>query len=155
LLPPGDYSVTVSRGPEYHVQTKSALIMADVAKQTIDFRLQRWIHPASRDWHSGDHHIHAAGCAHYENPIYLFKKNPFPPQPQSFDSFFGMRTLNTHGRQALQAASILAHEPSGGKEHQTRTYRPQPASPAWLSLYSQWAEKQEAARQAGYCAAKV
>mgnify|MGYP006085719733 CR=1 FL=1 len=68
LLPPGDYSVTVSRGPEYHIQTKSVLIMPDVAKQTIDFRLQRWIHPASRDWYSGDHHIHAAGCAHYENP---------------------------------------------------------------------------------------
>jgi hypothetical protein len=30
--------------------------------------LHRWIHPAERSWISGDHHIHAAGCAHYENP---------------------------------------------------------------------------------------
>ena len=42
--------------------------MPGVAKQAIDFKLQRWIYPASRNWYSGDHHIHAAGCAHYENP---------------------------------------------------------------------------------------
>ena len=68
LLPPGKYSVTVSRGPEYRVQTQSVTIMPDAAKQAIDVRLQRWIHPATRNWYSGDHHIHAAGCAHYENP---------------------------------------------------------------------------------------
>src|SRR5207302_835723 len=28
----------------------------------------RWIHPAAAGWFSGDHHIHAAGCAHYESP---------------------------------------------------------------------------------------
>ncbi len=33
-----------------------------------EFRLKRWIHPAAKGWYSGDHHIHAAGCAHYESP---------------------------------------------------------------------------------------
>ena len=32
------------------------------------FRLERWIDPAKMGWYSGDHHVHAAGCAHYEKP---------------------------------------------------------------------------------------
>ena len=28
----------------------------------------RWINPSLDGWYSGDHHIHSAGCAHYENP---------------------------------------------------------------------------------------
>ncbi len=31
-------------------------------------RLQRWIDPAARGWYSGDHHVHAAGCSHYQDP---------------------------------------------------------------------------------------
>ena len=34
----------------------------------LDFRLRRWIDPPSHGWYSGDHHIHAAGCSHYESP---------------------------------------------------------------------------------------
>jgi hypothetical protein len=30
--------------------------------------MKRWIDPSLRGWFSGDHHIHAAGCQHYENP---------------------------------------------------------------------------------------
>ena len=26
------------------------------------------IDPAAMGWYSGDHHIHAAGCAHYDKP---------------------------------------------------------------------------------------
>ena len=33
-----------------------------------EFDLKRWIDPSRDGWYSGDHHIHAAGCAHYENP---------------------------------------------------------------------------------------
>ena len=29
---------------------------------------KRWIHLAKMNWFSGDHHVHAAGCAHYESP---------------------------------------------------------------------------------------
>jgi hypothetical protein len=32
------------------------------------FQLKRWVHPAARGWYSGDHHVHAAGCSHYESP---------------------------------------------------------------------------------------
>lgn len=68
LLPPGDFSVSVSRGPEYYPQTTSVSIDPDGSPQAISIRLKRWIHPATRNWYSGDHHVHAAGCKHYENP---------------------------------------------------------------------------------------
>jgi hypothetical protein len=38
------------------------------APAEIEFRLKRWIDPAMSGWYSGDHHIHAAGCRHYQNP---------------------------------------------------------------------------------------
>ena len=36
--------------------------------QSLDVKLRRWIDPAAFGWYSGDHHVHAAGCSHYENP---------------------------------------------------------------------------------------
>jgi hypothetical protein len=30
--------------------------------------LKRWINMAALGWYSADHHIHAAGCSHYESP---------------------------------------------------------------------------------------
>jgi hypothetical protein len=34
----------------------------------IELKLERWINPREFGLYSGDHHIHAAGCAHYEIP---------------------------------------------------------------------------------------
>jgi len=67
-LPPGTYTVEISRGPEYFVQTQSFTVREGIASQRQEFQLKRWIHPAARGWYSGDHHVHAAGCKHYENP---------------------------------------------------------------------------------------
>jgi hypothetical protein len=67
-LPPGEYTVEVSRGPEYLVENQKLSVADNVASQVAEFKLRRWIHAAERGWFSGDHHIHAAGCAHYENP---------------------------------------------------------------------------------------
>ena len=67
-LPPGDYTVDVSRGPEYLVATTSLRVPEKVTSSKAAFALKRWIHPIKRNWISGDHHVHAAGCAHYENP---------------------------------------------------------------------------------------
>jgi hypothetical protein len=66
-LPPGEYTVQSGRGPEYLARTEK-LTIAPGRPQTLTLRLQRWIDPAKFGWISGDHHIHAAGCAHYENP---------------------------------------------------------------------------------------
>ena len=35
---------------------------------TLEFRLERWIKMLDHGWISGDHHIHAAGCADYDAP---------------------------------------------------------------------------------------
>ncbi len=65
-LPPGEYRVEVTRGPEYLTRTSTLTVGARA--QTAAFQLERWIDPSLAGWWSGDHHIHAAGCAHYTNP---------------------------------------------------------------------------------------
>ncbi len=68
FLPPGRYHVTYGRGPEYKSQQKEIIIPEGKDSVTVSFQLERWIHMASLGWYSADHHIHAAGCAHYESP---------------------------------------------------------------------------------------
>lgn len=67
-LPPGKYQVTFTRGPEYITQTKTLEVKSGKDSITANFRLQRWINMAALGWYSADHHIHAAGCSHYESP---------------------------------------------------------------------------------------
>lgn len=67
LLPPGKYTATYTRGPEYYVLNRS-IIVPNQPEHREAFRLKRWIKLAERGWYSGDHHVHAAGCAHYEAP---------------------------------------------------------------------------------------
>ena len=64
-LPAGAYSVTWSRGPEY---LKKAAELKVTGAAELAVKLERWIDPGKYGWHSGDHHIHAAGCSHYDNP---------------------------------------------------------------------------------------
>jgi hypothetical protein len=59
--------VTYTRGPEYKVIEREITVPASPTHQE-NFRLERWIKLADHGWFSGDHHIHAAGCAHYESP---------------------------------------------------------------------------------------
>jgi hypothetical protein len=65
-LPDGEYRVEFSRGPESITQEKT--IHVDGNATRFDFQVQRWIDPSKFGWWSGDHHIHAAGCAHYTKP---------------------------------------------------------------------------------------
>jgi hypothetical protein len=67
-LPAGEFTVTCGRGPEYVPETRTVTVDRSGASSTLDFRLRRWIDPAAQGWYSGDHHIHAAGCSHYESP---------------------------------------------------------------------------------------
>lgn len=66
-LPEGQYTVTYTGGPEYLTEEKNFTVDSKGPTE-IEFRLERWIDPAMSGWYSGDHHIHAAGCRHYENP---------------------------------------------------------------------------------------
>jgi hypothetical protein len=66
VLPAGRYTVEYTRGPEYRKKTREIEVAAEPLE--ITFRLERWVDPAKLGWYSGDHHIHAAGCAHFEKP---------------------------------------------------------------------------------------
>lgn len=65
-LPAGKYEVKFSRGPESIPMTEE--LMVKDQEQTAEFQVRRWVDPAKSGWWSGDHHIHAAGCAHYVKP---------------------------------------------------------------------------------------
>ncbi len=65
-LPRGIYTVRFYRGPESIPQSRT--ITVGNADTTESFQVKRWVDPSLMGWWSGDHHIHAAGCAHYENP---------------------------------------------------------------------------------------
>ncbi len=65
-LPAGVYTVEFQRGPESLVKKQTVTLSA--ATKRLDFKVERWVDPAKLGWISGDHHIHAAGCAHYTNP---------------------------------------------------------------------------------------
>lgn len=66
-LPPGLFTVTVTGGPEF-IPERREFAVDENGPAELSFQLKRWINPASFGWYSGDHHIHAAGCSHYQNP---------------------------------------------------------------------------------------
>jgi hypothetical protein len=66
-LPAGRYDVTVNGGPEFVPQSTTLDVRPGNASE-LPVRMRRWIDPARRGWYSADHHVHAAGCSHYENP---------------------------------------------------------------------------------------
>ena len=67
-LPPGKYLIEYGRGPEYYVDHREVVVPPGQKTFRVNFKLRRWFHAKALGWYSGDHHIHAAGCAHYESP---------------------------------------------------------------------------------------
>lgn len=67
LLPDGEFTFTYSGGPEYLVGRQTVRVTAGGPAE-VWLRLKRWIDPAASGWYSGDHHVHAAGCSHYQDP---------------------------------------------------------------------------------------
>jgi hypothetical protein len=67
LLPPGELTMIYGRGPEYKLITKKVTV-PDKGDASISVQVERWVNPMDYGFYSGDHHIHAAGCAHYTNP---------------------------------------------------------------------------------------
>jgi hypothetical protein len=67
LLPPGKFTLESCRGPEYKVQKREVEIPSQ-GPAKIAVVLDRWIDPAKFGFYCGDHHIHGAGCSHYQSP---------------------------------------------------------------------------------------
>jgi hypothetical protein len=65
-LPEGAYEIEFQRGPESVPERRKVEVKGGTKE--LAFQVVRWIDPAKLGWWSGDHHIHAAGCAHYTNP---------------------------------------------------------------------------------------
>ena len=65
-LPAGTFSIEYGRGPEYF--RKQISLSVPGTPSSISLPLERWIQPHQHNYYSGDTHIHAAGCAHYESP---------------------------------------------------------------------------------------
>ena len=78
ILPAGEYTVEFWRGPESITKKQPLTVTesriggtttnAPTGAQEASFQIERWIDPSKLGWWSGDHHIHAAGCAHYNKP---------------------------------------------------------------------------------------
>lgn len=66
-LPHGYYTLKSSGGPEYIPQTTEFNVDGK-APASLAIQLKRWIDPSQYGWYSGDPHIHAAGCSHYQKP---------------------------------------------------------------------------------------
>ncbi len=77
LLPPGTFTMYYSRGPEYRLLSRKVTVPAE-GQAEIAVKLERWIDTAAYGFYSGDHHIHAAGCAHYTSPTEgVFERDMF------------------------------------------------------------------------------
>ena len=68
FLPAGKYQVRYTRGPEYFTQATELHVPPGVDSIESTFKLRRWINLSKLGYYSADHHIHAAGCSHYESP---------------------------------------------------------------------------------------
>ena len=93
-LPAGSFNLTVTRGPEYVAEARRVAI---AGPDEWLFRLVRWIDPTRYGWYPGDHHIHSAGCSHYENPTEGVRPQEMWPQIDG---------------EALSVASVLTWGPS-------------------------------------------
>ena len=109
LLPPGELTMSYGRGPEYRSLTRSVKIPAPAGNAEISVKLERWIDPAARGFYSGDHHIHAAGCAHYTSPT------------EGVDPADMFRQVKGEG---LNVGSVLTWGP--GFDHQRQFFAPAP-----------------------------
>lgn len=67
-LPPGEFKVQYSRGPEYRVLRHNLIVPLIPSGSRLNIELQRWVNPMQYGFFCGDHHIHGAGCAHYTSP---------------------------------------------------------------------------------------
>ena len=69
LLPPGEFTHDLRpRARSTRLAEQRDHRPRRRARRRVDVKLERWINPIDYGFYSGDHHIHAAGCAHYTNP---------------------------------------------------------------------------------------
>ena len=55
-LPPGSYTLSVERGKEFHPLSK--IVELGTTPVDLKFELSRWVNMATRNWFSGETHVH-------------------------------------------------------------------------------------------------
>lgn len=88
LLPSGDYELEFARGPEY-IAKRQSLKVSRSGYRGAELHLERWIDPSQFGWYAGDHHIHAAGCRHYNTPSEGVLPKDIAPQIRGEGLSFG------------------------------------------------------------------
>jgi hypothetical protein len=106
LLPPGTFTMSYGRGPEYR-WLQRPLDVRSGGTAEVQVKLERWVDPPAHGFYSGDHHIHAAGCAHYTSPT------------EGVDPSDMIRQIKGEG---LNVGSVLTWGP--GFEHQKQFFAP-------------------------------
>ena len=110
LLPPGEFTMFYGRGPEYRwIKDTLSIPVPDTDHDLpeIFVKFERWVNPMKYGYFSGDHHIHASGCAHYTLPT------------QGIDPPDIFRQIKGEG---LNVASVLTWGP--GFDHQRQFFTP-------------------------------
>lgn len=113
LLPPGEFTMFYGRGPEYRWQQRKVKISLPPAGQPetpnpkLETKLERWVNPRAHGFLSGDHHIHASGCAHYNQPSVGFSPSDMFRQVKG---------------EALNVGCVLTWGP--GFDHQQQFFSP-------------------------------
>ena len=82
--------------------------------QELSFALERWIDPSRDGWYSGDHHIHSAGCSHYENPTEGV--TPEDMWPQINGEALNLASVLIWGPSVLPSEAVL-HRPGSRALH--------------------------------------
>lgn len=112
LLPPGEFTMFYGRGPEYRWQQRKLTIFDINAgnrslQLLVEVNLDRWVNPRAHGFLSGDHHIHASGCAHYNQPSVGFSPSDMFRQVKG---------------EALNVGCVLTWGP--GFDHQQQFFSP-------------------------------
>lgn len=113
LLPPGELTMAFGRGPEYRWMKRTVRVPQATGEPgpalvtEIAVKLERWVDPAAHGFYSGDHHIHASGCAHYTSPT------------EGVDPAAMFRQVKG---EALNVGSVLTWGP--GFDHQQQFFNP-------------------------------
>ncbi len=67
-LPPGEYHLKISKGPEYRVQERTIQIRSgETANLTVE--MTRWVNMPANGWYSADDHLHIARPVEELNPF--------------------------------------------------------------------------------------
>ncbi|MBT4521820.1 MAG: CehA/McbA family metallohydrolase [Halieaceae bacterium] len=66
-LPPGRYRIDYRAGPET-ISKSRRIEIGEGPMQTINLNIESWVKMTDLGWYSGDLHVHATACKHFESP---------------------------------------------------------------------------------------